>query len=793
MNGKEALSALHIEVKGVVQGVGFRPFVYGLATRLQLKGWVNNTSSGVIIEVEGQPAAVSRFLENLLNEAPPLSRIEQIQSRPIPLNDYTRFEIRESKAEPGYVLISPDIATCDACRKELFDPKDRRYRYPFINCTNCGPRFTIIQDVPYDRPLTTMASFPMCPQCLAEYENPGDRRFHAQPNACPVCGPRVWLVSAKATDQEALTPPAGEPRNSDTLKQAARFLRSGAVLSLKGLGGFHLACDATQGQAVKSLRERKNRPHKPLAVMMANLEEVREHCLVTPEEERLLTSHACPIVLLQWKPGSSICHEVASGNHYLGVMLPYTPLHHLLLNDVAGPLVMTSGNLSEEPIAQSNEEAWRRLRRLSDGFLFHNRDIYARYDDSVWFAPEITDDQHQPFHQAQPLRRSRGYAPFPIKLPFASRPILACGPDLKNTFCFTRDRYAFISHHIGDMENIETLEHFEASIAVYKKLFRLTPEALVHDLHPDYLTTHYAEERASADGLPLLGVQHHHAHIASCLIENGLTELAIGAAMDGTGYGLDGTIWGGEWLIAGLEGFKRVAWLESLPLPGGDAGIRNPGRIAIAYLYKLFREVPALPWILQMDPSEIKTIQLQVDKEINVAATSSAGRLFDVVSAIAGGPLHVTYEAQAAIEMEMASRGTRDSYLYDLRRESEAMAWGNTDAFPEVGVPFQIGLKPVMASIVDEVLEGKPLSVIGGKFHRTLAVVIADVSKKISDRTGLLKVVLSGGCFQNRLLLRMTHEELRLRGLTPILHRNIPTNDGGISIGQAAIGHFAFP
>jgi hydrogenase maturation protein HypF len=787
----ESISALHIHVRGIVQGVGFRPFVYGLATRLDLKGWVLNTSSGVVIEVEGSSSVLEEFLQDLVKKAPPISRIEEIESSPISPNGYTRFEIRESKIEAGYVLISPDIATCEACLEELFNPEDRRFHYPFTNCTNCGPRFTIIQDVPYDRPLTTMAPFAMCPACQTEYEDPLNRRFHAQPNACPVCGPRVWLASPEATDEEALRPPEGKPWNSEVLKEAARLLRSGAILALKGLGGFHLACDATDPRSVKTLRERKRRPHKPLAVMLSNLGEIRQHCVITPEEERLLISRSCPIVLLEWKPKSNIPEEVAPGNHYLGVMLPYTPLHHVLLRLAERPLVMTSGNLSEEPIAQNNEEAWRRLRPLSDGFLFHNREIYARYDDSVWFVPQVTNEKEETLHLAQPLRRSRGYAPYPIKLPYASRSLLACGPELKNTFCMTRDHYAFLSQHIGDLENLETLEHFETTIQVFKKLFRLEPEALVHDLHPDYLSTHYAREQAAKDHLPLLGVQHHHAHIASCLVENGLTEPVIGVAMDGTGFGLDGQVWGGEWLVGDLQGFKRVACLESLPLPGGDAGIRNPGRVAIAYLHKLFHDLPALPFISKLDDVEIRTVRVQVEKGIHLAMTSSAGRLFDVVAALAGGPIRVTYEAQAAIEMEMVSQNTEESYAYDLLTHPHIMTWGDVRTLPVLKESYFIGLKPLIKAIIEEVQAGKSLSEIGGKFHRTLAGMIAEVSQKISTLTGLRKVALSGGCFQNRLLLRMTVTGLRRQGLEPLLHHHVPTNDGCVSLGQAAIGHFA--
>jgi hydrogenase maturation protein HypF len=785
-------SALHIQVKGVVQGVGFRPFVYGLASRLELKGWVLNTSSGVVIEVEGPAAALDQFLKDLVQTAPPLSRIEQVESQSIPLNGYHRFEIRESRAEEGYVLISPDIATCEPCRHELFDPKDRRFRYPFINCTHCGPRFTIISDVPYDRPLTTMAPFKMCPACQKEYDDPLNRRFHAQPNACPVCGPRVWCVPSSAGSREALTVPEGDPRNSEAIERGGKWLCSGAILALKGLGGFHLACDATNPDAVKTLRDRKQRAAKPLAVMMASLEEIRQHCVVTGQEEACLMTPACPIVLLEWREDSTIAREVAPGNRYIGVMLPYTPLHHLLLREVRRPLVMTSGNLSEEPIAQDNAEAWRRLQGLADAFLFHNREIYARYDDSVWFVPAVSNEKGEVTEAPQPARRSRGYAPFPLKLPFLSRPVLACGPEMKNTFCFTRDQYAFLSQHIGDMENLETLEHFQNSVAVYERLFRLRPEGLIHDLHPDYLSTRYAEERAARDKLPLAAVQHHHAHAASCMIDHGLTEPVIAVALDGTGYGLDGTIWGGEWLVADLRGFRRVAWLEPLPLPGGDSGIRNPGRLAIAYLFHLFGDVPPLPFLHEAQPLEKETVCLQVQKGINVAWTSSCGRLFDAVASLGGGCFRASYEAQAAIEMEMVSKETQECFPYDFQAVEASMASGHVGSrLPGADLACKIVLKPLLKSVVEAVEQGQTLADIGGKFHRTVARIVGDVSHLVSEKTGLKDVALTGGCFQNRLLLKMAVEEVRRHGLRPLLHRHVPPNDGGVSVGQAAIGHFA--
>ncbi len=783
--------AFRFKVTGVVQGVGFRPFVYGLATGLGLRGWVINTSSGVVIEVEGPPDALDAFARDLEAKAPPVARIENVHREAIPPNGWERFEIRDSRAEAGYVLISPDIAICPECLRELFDPNDRRYLYPFINCTNCGPRFTIIADVPYDRPLTTMAAFQMCPECQAEYDDPLNRRFHAQPNACPVCGPRVWLARASADDATALTPPAGEPNNAAVLTEAARLLRDGRILAIKGLGGFHLACDATNPDAVRTLRERKRRPAKPLAVMMASLDEVRRHCEVTPEEEALLSSRQCPIVLLEWKRDSSVVEAVAPNNRYLGVMLPYTPLHHILLRDAERPLVMTSGNLSEEPIAQDNEEAWRRLRGLADEFLFHNRAIYARYDDSVWFAPRVPDGKADAESNPQPLRRSRGYAPYPIRLPFRARTVLATGPELKNTFCITREEHAFVSPHIGDMENLETLEHYQTAMGLYERLFRLRPEAIAHDLHPDYLATRYAHERAEGERLPLVGVQHHHAHIAACMVDNGRTEPVIGVALDGTGFGLDGRIWGGEWLVADLRGFQRAAWLEPLPLPGGDAGIRNPCRIAYAYLRALFGEVPALPFLAQMDEAEIAAVQRQVERGLNTVLTTSCGRLFDAVAAMAGGRARVTYEAQAAIEMEMVSHaGESEGYGYFFRR-AEPLHWGDTAALPPLACAFEVALKPLLAGVVRDVQAGRTLPEVGSRFHRTLAAMIADTCSLLAQSTGLTVVALSGGCFQNRLLLEQAVGELRRRGLEVLLHRQVPTNDGGVSLGQAAIGHFA--
>ena len=646
MNHKE-LARKQISVQGVVQGVGFRPFVYRLAHDHDLTGWVLNHSGGVEIEVEGAPGALEAFVHDLTAQAPPLARIVALEAIDAAPKGYSDFEIRHSVAQEGrYQLISPDIATCADCRRELLDPDDRRYRYPFTNCTNCGPRFTIIRDIPYDRPLTTMQPFAMCPDCQQEYDDPLDRRFHAQPNACPVCGPQVWL---EATGE----PGARLAERDEAVRLAGQMLLDGKVLAIKGLGGFHLACDATNAAAVETLRARKGRPAKPLAVMMATLAEVGQHCDISDEEEELLLSQQCPIVLLRWRQDSTVTAQVAPHNRYLGVMLPYTPLHHILLRDVGRPLIMTSGNLSEEPIAQTNDEARRRLGPLADAFLMHNRDIYARYDDSVWFAPT-------PNHQLpQPIRRSRGYAPFPVKLPFTTEQILATGAELKNTFCLTRDDFGFLSQHIGDMENLETLEHLEASVALLQHLFRIEPELIAHDLHPDYFSTQFAIRTPQpATRIP---IQHHHAHIAACLVDNGhglQSGPVIGVAWDGTGYGLDGHIWGGEFFVGDYGGFRRVAHLEYLPMPGGDAAIRYPWRLALGYTYALTGEPPDLaPSSAEagkgISEQEKRIVRQQVDRHLNTPLTSAAGRLFDAVAALIGIRHRVTYEAQAAIEMEM--------------------------------------------------------------------------------------------------------------------------------------------
>ena len=752
-----------ISVRGVVQGVGFRPFIYQLATKHNLKGWVCNTSGDVKIDIEGEKEDLDRFLADLKALAPPLARIQGITRRREPAVGYKHFEIRDSISEEGrYQLISPDIATCPACLNEVLDSRDRRYRYPFTNCTNCGPRFTIIEDIPYDRPKTTMRNFKMCSRCQREYDDPLDRRFHAQPNACPVCGPSLQLVdsSGKLVSE------------GDALRAASNLLKEGRILAIKGLGGFLLACDATSEQAIQLLRERKKRPFKPLAIMLATMKDVREHCQVSNIEEKLLTSPQSPIVLLRWKAGSSVSPAVAPHLNYLGVMLPYTPLHHVLLRETGLPLVMTSGNMSEEPIAKDNEEALRRLGGIADYFLLHNRDIYGRYDDSVAIV-----ERDKP----QLIRRARGYAPYPIHLPFKAKPVLACGAELKNTFCLTKDDYAFLSQHIGDMENLETLEHFETTIELYKGLFRVQPRIIAYDMHPEYLSTKYAKAVAEESTyITFVPVQHHHAHIVSCLVDNGLEQPVIGVAFDGTGFGSDGHIWGGEFLVADYQGFKRLGHFQYVPLPGGEAAIQRPYRMAISYLVTLLGEDALdqdLPFLGQVDSLEVDLVRKQIEGGINSPLTSSCGRLFDAVSALIGIRGRIDYEAQAAIELEMlADESETGSYPFSII-EQEGM--------------YIVHFDELFSAIIIDIRKGVSPAKISMKFHRSIATLIVQMCNRLTDMTGINTVALSGGVFQNRLLLRLAVAALEEAGLEVLTHGEVPVNDGGVSVGQAVIANFA--
>jgi hydrogenase maturation protein HypF len=812
MKDQPTVSARRIHITGVVQGVGFRPFVYNLAADLGLSGWVLNSSAGVEIEAIGHSPALDGFIERLQSEAPPLSRIEQITITDLPISSIEHpmpdaFVIRHSEARPGeFQPISPDVGICDDCLRELFDPGDRRYRYPFINCTNCGPRFTIIRDIPYDRPQTTMAPFKMCSDCQAEYDDPANRRFHAQPNACPVCGPQVWFQVSDSRSQVQPETWNGkcETRSSAAVQTARELLRSGAILAARGLGGFHLACDAMNDKAVALLRERKGRVDKPFAIMSFDLEIVKRYCEVNDEEERLLTSPQRPIVLLRERPGSSISSLVAPGNRYLGVMLPYTPLHYLLLepsnlqsptSNVQHPasdtwptaLVMTSGNYSEEPIATHNDEALERLSGLADGFLLHNRDIHARCDDSVtriFGGGEL------------PVRRSRGYAPYPVHLPFPVRQVLGVGAELKNTFCLTRDRYAFLSQHIGDMENYETLCFFEQMVEQLARTFRVQPEVIACDMHPSYLATGYAQKMISGYqisgsmpnpkfgtcDLKLVEVQHHHAHIAACMAENGLTgeRPVIGVAFDGTGYGTDGAIWGGEFLVADHASFRRVAHLKYVPLPGGDAAIRHPYRTALSHLW-----AAGVPWdddlppVAAASPVERSVLAQQLERGMNAAPTSSVGRLFDAVSALAGVRQSVNYEAQAAIELEnVVQDGAIGTYPFQFEPR----------AIQDTENTLEIDPAPMIHAVVADLRAGVLPGIIATRFHNGLAAMTRDVCLLLREQTGLNEIALSGGVFQNVTLLGRTKLLLQEAGFAVYTHHLVPPNDACISLGQAVVG-----
>lgn len=767
------LQRLQITIQGIVQGVGFRPFIYRVAKELGLGGWVSNTMEGVLMDVEGHTEALDRFLHRIQREKPPQSFIETLDAVPLEPVGYEAFEIRHSVQHgEAIAVVSPDIASCPMCVREILDPQDRRYRYPFTNCTNCGPRFTIIEDIPYDRPRTTMREFRMCPACEAEYDDPTNRRFHAQPNACPTCGPSLQWVAPPAEDsgfQKTISQISGD---REILREAGRLLRAGGILALKGLGGFQLACDATNPETVKRLRQRKHRSHKPFAVMMGSTEEVRRHCRVTAEEQGLLESPSAPIVLLEWLPSSSLAPEVAPGRAWLGVMLPYTPLHHLLLGEAQRPLVMTSGNRAEEPIAKDNEEALSRLWGIADAFLLHDRRILSRCDDSVWFVPIPG--------RAQPVRRARGHAPYPIRFSWSLGKVLACGAHLKNTFCLTRHEQAFLSPHIGDLENLETLEHFQSTLRTYERLFRCRPEAVACDCHPDYLSSQWGRQLAQKKGLPLYEIQHHHAHVAACMADNDWPPLrgpVLGVALDGTGYGPDGNIWGGEFLVADYKGFRRVGHLQYLPLPGGETAIRKPLRLALAYCLVLLKQVPDLPTLAAVSEEERGAIERMVGRKLNTPWTSSCGRLFDAVSALSGVCLEASFEGQPAMELESAA-----AHLHGPEQD---------DAYPfslqQRGDVYIIQLQEMFRALVDDLIRGTSPAIVSGRFHATIASMVAEMCERIRSKMGLNTVALSGGCFQNRILFRYTSNRLEGRGFEVLMHSQVPCNDGGLSLGQAAI------
>lgn len=773
---------LRLFVRGIVQGVGFRPFIYGLAQKHQLTGHVGNNSSGVFIEIEGAADGIAAFQHDLRNHPPPLAVIDSVDSQEQPPRGDPTFVIVESERQAASSTpISPDIGICDDCLRELFDPHDRRFRYPFINCTNCGPRFTIIKDVPYDRPFTTMADFPLCPDCAREYHDPANRRFHAQPVACPNCGPHIWFEDSSNT----ANPP--EPLRTlstlntlSTLSTSAREIRSGHILAIKGLGGFHLACDATNDDALRRLRQRKGRSDKPFALMARDLHQIRQFAEVNDEEAALLQSKERPIVLLRAKdaPALTLAPSVAPGNRYIGVMLPYTPLHYLLLDELDRPLVMTSANLSDEPICKDNDEARTRLAGLADAFLMHNRDIHVWCDDSVIRVFE----GHE-----MPIRRSRGYAPFPMKLSRASPTVLATGGELKATFCLSQANYAYMSQHIGDMENLETLQAFEKAFVHFKTLFRAEPSAIACDRHPGYLSTRWAKEYSAAHNLPLIQVQHHHAHIAAISAEHGLDpqQPIIGLAFDGTGYGEDGAgasaIWGGEVLIANHADYTRFAHLRYVPLPGGDVAVKRPYRTALAHLWAAgLAWDEDLPCVRDAPATEVRVLRTQLERNLNCVPTSSMGRLFDAIAALIGIRQTVSYEAQAAIEMEALCEGLPDDLVAGYTLDLDLVK----------GDPIQINPKPLFAALIADVRNGVPQAHIALAAHIAIADLAVQLSLRAQASTQLNIVGLSGGVFQNMRLLRLTAQRLRAHGFTALTHRQVPPNDGGLALGQAAIAQW---
>ena len=747
--------AKRLKVNGIVQGVGFRPFVFQLAEKFNLKGQVANTSSGVSIHIEGKPQKVALFEKALSEKGPPLAYIVEISSKKEAVKNHSVFSIVQSKGQAKMsTLISPDVSVCDDCLGEMLTPDDRRHHYPFINCTNCGPRYTIIDDIPYDRPKTSMRVFKMCSQCQAEYDNPSDRRFHAQPNACPECGPHVGLYDNR---RNKIIPPA------QALKKAADLLHRGHILAIKGLGGYHLAADATNSDAVQRLRRRKLREEKPFAIMSPDLEAIERYARVEPDEEKLLTSIQRPIVLLGKKKPNPIAEEVAPGNKYFGVMLPYTPLHYLLLEYGFDALVMTSGNLSQEPIAIDNDDAFNRLSAIADYFLIHNRDIYLRSDDSI---------VRHTAGARRFLRRSRGYVPIPVFLKNELPSILACGAELKNTICVTKKDKAFLSQHIGDLENLTTYEFFKLTISHLNRILDIDPEIIACDMHPDYLSTQCAQQLPADHKIQ---VQHHHAHIVSCMAEHKLEDAVIGLSFDGTGYGSDGTIWGGEILVVRDYDFERVGHLGYVPMPGSAAAIKEPWRMALSYLQNTYGNEfynLDLPLVKKIDVGKLAVIDKMISQKINSPLTSSLGRLFDGVAAICGIRDRVNFEGQAAMELEMAALADSEG-VYEYGWETDGV--------------YRIFTAPIIQGVVEDVANARPIGEISSRFHRTLIQLFAELCVIIGKEQDLNRVVLSGGVFQNAILLTGLIGALEEKNFKVFSHQQVPTNDGGIALGQAVV------
>ena len=761
-NASRARRAIH--VTGIVQGVGFRPFVYGLANRLSLGGFVKNEAGRVTIEVEGELRSVERFVEGLTSSPPPLAMIGAVHSVECPSRGETRFSIHasESDEEPSSVFVSPDVAPCGDCIAELFDATDRRYRYPFLNCTNCGPRLTIIESAPYDRARTTMAGFAMCEECRLEYEDPSHRRFHAQPTACSVCGPKL-----RVTDRAGLPLDAAVSGAGDLIAFCARELVQGRLAALKGLGGYHLACDARSDSAVSELRKRKHRDEKPFAIMVTDVEAARALCDVSDAEAALMLGPQRPIVLLRhrFRDGARVSPYVNPRNPFLGIMLPYTPFHHLLLRELAGvPLVMTSGNVSDEPIAYEDADALSRLGRVADFFVTHDRPILLRCDDSVTRIMSGAESL---------IRRSRGYAPRPLPLPVsATKTVLALGAQSDATFALARGTYAFVSHHMGDLEHYEAYRASVESIGHYERLFDCQPSIVAHDLHPDFASTRHAVELATKNGLTRVAVQHHHAHMASCMAEHGLAEPVIGVTFDGTGFGTDGAVWGGEVFVGDYENVTRAAHLRYVPMPGGEMAIREPWRMALAHLLDAGESLDPLAAI---PAATLDAVRQLAERRINSPSTSSMGRLFDAVAALTGVRTHTTYEAQAAIELESAACGiaSEGAYPFDLPSDGPG--------------PIAIDTRPLVRAVANDVRAGLAPSLISRRFHDTVVDIIVAVCVRLRDKTQLNLVVLSGGVFMNALVSEGATNKLSREGFRVFTHRLVPPNDGGLSLGQVAV------
>ncbi len=745
-----------ISVNGIVQGVGFRPFAYQLACKYFLMGNIANTSDGVSIHVEGEEDAVDNFLKGLISNPPPLAKIDEVLSFPDEVKGYNDFLISKSTgSEKKTTLISPDVSICDDCLRELYDPDNRRYRYPFINCTNCGPRYTIIDEIPYDRPNTSMKKFRMCEKCRTEYDDPSNRRFHAQPNACDACGPHVRLYDNKRN----------MIHTDDPVMESVSLLKQGCIVAIKGLGGFHLAVDAEDSKAVITLRKRKLREEKPFAVMSPGLEQISEYAFLNSEEESFLKSKERPIILLKKKGQGKLSEWVSPRNKYYGVMLPYTPLHYLILKNNFRALVMTSGNVSEEPISIENEDAFHRLSNIADYFLIHDRDIYLRSDDSI-INPQSG--------KINMIRRSRGYVPVPVLLKDNNTGVLGCGAELKNTICITKKNKAFLSQHIGDLESRATFDFFKKTVNHMKRILDIEPEIVGYDLHPDYMSTRFALEQ---ENVHLVSVQHHHAHIASCMAENGIDGDVIGLSFDGTGYGPDGSIWGGEILIADFNRYKRISTISPVAMPGSASAIKEPWKMGVSYLFKAFgKDLLELdiPLIKKIPESDINIIIEMVAKKINSPLTTSLGRLFDGVSAICGIRTHVYNEGQAAMELEMAAGGGNIKSCYNS-------AWERDNGI------YLVNPATLVREIVNDILDCTKVEVISEKFHRTLINIYSELCRVIALDTGLDRVVLSGGVFQNIIFTKGLVSALEDKSLKVYTHRLVPSNDGGISLGQAVI------